>query len=149
MNHCLQIVRGDISRSQVDVVVNAADPSLLGGGGVDGALHRAAGPDLRKECQKLGGCAVGQVKVMKAYRLPAKWIIHTVGPVWEGGFYGEYNKLANCYRSCLRVASKLGARGIAFPSISTGYYWFPVERAARIALKEILAFIEVSSKPAY
>jgi O-acetyl-ADP-ribose deacetylase (regulator of RNase III) len=132
----LQVVEGDISRQEVDAVVNAANTTLLGGGGVDGAIHRAAGPELLEECRKLGGCPTGQAKITKGYRLPAKWVIHTVGPVWRDGAHGDDELLASCYRSCFALARERGIGTIAFPSISTGAYGFPMERAARIAVRE-------------
>ena len=136
----VRVVEGDISRQSVDAIVNAANSSLLGGGGVDGAIHRAAGPELVAECRPLGGCKTGQAKASKGYQLPAKHVIHTVGPVWQDGSHNEDELLASCYRSSLKLADHLGARSIAFPAISTGIYRFPKERAARIALKQVLAF---------
>jgi O-acetyl-ADP-ribose deacetylase (regulator of RNase III) len=139
--HRIEVVEGDITRQAVDAIVNAANTTLLGGGGVDGAIHRVAGPELLDECRKLGGCATGQAKITKGYRLPAKWVIHTVGPVWRDGRHGEDELLANCYRSCFALAARHGIRTIAFPSISTGAYGFPLERAARIAARETLEFL--------
>ncbi len=138
----IEVVEGDITRQVVDAIVNAANTTLLGGGGVDGAIHRAAGPDLLEECRKLGGCATGQAKITKGYRLPAKWVIHTVGPVWRDGRHGEDELLASCYRGCFALAEKHGIRTIAFPSISTGAYGFPMERAARIAVRQTRQFLE-------
>lgn len=135
------LVEGDITRQQVDAVVNAANRSLLGGGGVDGAIHRAAGPELLEECRKLGGCETGEAKVTRGYRLPAQWIIHAVGPVWRGGGHGEDELLAEAYRNSLKRATEVGARSIAFPAISTGAYRFPPERATRIAIEQVLKFL--------
>lgn len=140
----IEIVEGDITKQQVDAIVNAANPSLLGGGGVDGAIHRAGGPELLEECRKLGGCKTGEAKITKGYRLPAKWVIHTVGPVWRGGAHDEDNLLASCYRSCFALAEQYGIRTIAFPSISTGAYGFPMERAARIAVHETIRFLRTN-----
>jgi len=138
----IAVVEGDITQQAVDGIVNAANTSLLGGGGVDGAIHRAAGPELLAECRKLGGCPTGQAKITKGYRLPAQWVIHTVGPVWRGGDHGEDELLASCYRGSLALAAQHGLRSLAFPSISTGAYGFPLERAARIAVRETKAFLE-------
>lgn len=132
----IKVVQGDITEQAVDAVVNAANTSLLGGGGVDGAIHRAAGPDLLNECATLNGCPTGDAKITKGYQLPAKWIIHTVGPVWQGGNRGEDDLLASCYRHCFALAISRRIGTMAFPSISTGAYRFPVERAAGIALRE-------------
>jgi O-acetyl-ADP-ribose deacetylase (regulator of RNase III) len=137
----VQIVEGDITQQRVDAIVNAANQSLLGGGGVDGAIHRAAGPELLAECRTLGGCSTGQAKITRGYRLPAKWVIHTVGPVWQDGHRGEAELLARCYRSCFVLAEQHGIRTLAFPSISTGAYGFPLERAARIAWSETRRFL--------
>jgi O-acetyl-ADP-ribose deacetylase len=138
----IEIVQGDITKLHVDAIVNAANSSLLGGGGVDGAIHRAAGRELLQECQTLGGCPTGQARITKGYRLAAKHVIHTVGPVWHGGQHNEDELLAHCYRNSLALAKQHGLKTIAFPSISTGAYGFPLERAARIALREIKAFLE-------
>jgi O-acetyl-ADP-ribose deacetylase (regulator of RNase III) len=128
---------GDITCQAVAAVVNAANASLLGGGGVDGAIHRAAGPDLLAECRALGGCPTGQARLTRGYRLPARWVIHTVGPVWRGGAAGEDEALASCYRACLSLAEAQGVADMAFPAIGTGAYGFPPERAARIAVREV------------
>ncbi len=141
----IDVVQGDITRLRVDAIVNAANTSLLGGGGVDGAIHRAAGPRLLAACREIGGCPTGEARITPGFDLPAAWVIHTVGPVWRGGSSGEDELLASCYRSSLALAEERQVRTIAFPAISTGVYGFPVERAARIALTEIAAHLDEDS----
>ncbi len=141
----LQIIEGDITTLAVDAIVNAANPSLLGGGGVDGAIHRAAGPELLAECRTLGGCPPGEARLTRGYALPARYVIHTVGPIWRGGSQGEVETLALCYRNALALAVEHDIRTIAFPSISTGVYGFPIRRAARIALRTILGVLDYNS----
>ena len=138
----LEIIEGDITKLEVDAIVNAANKTLLGGGGVDGAIHRAAGPELLSETRALGGCEVGEAKITGGYNLPAGYVIHTVGPVWHGGSGGEEELLADCYRNSLALAVQNGVKTIAFPSISTGVYCFPTSRASRIAVAEIRDFLE-------
>jgi O-acetyl-ADP-ribose deacetylase (regulator of RNase III) len=145
----VELIVADITTLQVDAIVNAANSSLLGGGGVDGAIHRAAGPELLAACRNLGGCPTGEARTTPGFRLPARWVIHTVGPVWRGGDKGEGGQLASCYRASLSLASRpeYGIRSIAFPSISTGAYGYPVDRAAEIAIREIDRFLAESTSP--
>lgn len=138
----MTVVEGDITTQHVDAIVNAANSSLLGGGGVDGAIHRAAGSQLVEECSTLGGCPTGEAKITRGYNLPARYVIHTVGPVWGGGGYGEADLLARCYRNSLALAAAHGVRTIAFPAISTGIYGYPLEAATRIAITETRRFLE-------
>ena len=142
ISHRLAVIAGDITQQRVNAIVNAANSTLLGGGGVDGAIHRAAGPELLAECRTLGGCATGHAKITKGYKLPAQWVIHTVGPVWHDGQHGEDELLASCYQSCFALVEQHGIRTVAFPSISTGAYGFPMNRAARIAVRETKDFLE-------
>jgi O-acetyl-ADP-ribose deacetylase (regulator of RNase III) len=143
----IEIVRGDITRQGVDAIVNAANSTLLGGGGVDGAIHRAAGPELRRVCEGLGGCAAGDAKITPGFRLGARFVIHTVGPVYRDGSSGEPERLASCYRRSLRVAAENECRSVAFPAISTGAYGYPFDEASRIAIRETLRFIGESDLP--
>ena len=142
MSNRISAVKGDITRQRVDAIVNAANEALLPGGGVSGAIHRAAGPELWQECRGLGGCEPGEAKLTRGYALPARWVIHTVGPVWEGGAYGEDELLAQCYENSLRLAEQHGIRSIAFPAISTGIYGFPAERAATVAVETVRRHVD-------
>ena len=142
MKEKISIVQGDITKLKVDAIVNAANNSLLGGGGVDGAIHHAAGPALLEETRKIGGCPTGEARVSKGYHLPAKWVIHTVGPIWKGGGRNEETLLANCYRNSLRAAVEKGAATVAFPAISAGVYGFPLKPATEIAMAETKRFLE-------
>lgn len=142
----IELVQGDITRQEVEAIVNAANETLLGGGGVDGAIHRAAGFKLLEECRALGGCPTGEARITKGYQLPAKFVIHTVGPVWNGGKGSEDELLRNCYQNSLSLAENHGIRTIAFPSISTGAYRFPIVRASRIAVSTVHQYLEKTNK---
>jgi O-acetyl-ADP-ribose deacetylase len=144
----ISVIQGDITKLDVDAVVNAANTSLLGGGGVDGAIHRAAGPGLLEECRTLHGCRTGEAKITRGYDLPARWVIHTVGPVWQGGNHGEDELLASAYRNSLKIAAEKEMDSIAFPSVSTGAYGFPLARATRIAVRETVDFLTRNQYPA-
>ncbi len=137
----MKAIRADITTLQVDAIVNAANRSLLGGGGVDGAIHRVAGPELLEACRSLGGCEIGDAKITLGFRLPARFVIHTVGPVWHGGHSGEAEKLASCYRRSLEVAQENGIKTMAFPAISTGVYGYPIEAATRIAIQSVSSYL--------
>ncbi len=140
--HRISVVEGDITKQEVDAIVNAANTTLLGGGGVDGAIHRAAGPKLLEECRKLRGCPTGEAKITSGYNLGARWVVHTVGPVWHGGDQREDELLASCYQNSLALAEQHGIKTLAFPCISTGAYRFPIERATRIAVNVVKKFLE-------
>ncbi|MBI5696123.1 MAG: O-acetyl-ADP-ribose deacetylase [Nitrospirae bacterium] len=142
MSGVIEVIIDDITQMNVDAIVNAANESLLGGGGVDGAIHSAAGPGLLDECRRLGGCPTGEARLTGGHNLPARFVIHTVGPIWKGGASGEDDLLASCYSNCMMLAAENGVRSIAFPSVSTGVYRFPVERASKIAVREVRFLLE-------
>lgn len=144
MRDRIMVIEGDLTKQKVDAIVNAANETLLGGGGVDGVIHRAAGPELITECRSLGGCPTGEARITRGYQLPARHVIHTVGPIWNGGNQQEDALLAACYRNSLALAEKHGLKTVAFPSISTGAYCFPADRAARIAVEEVARFLRKS-----
>jgi O-acetyl-ADP-ribose deacetylase (regulator of RNase III) len=146
LNRNIEIARGDITKQEVDAIVNAANTTLLGGGGVDGAIHRAAGSELLAECSTLGGCKAGEAKITRGYRLPARFVIHTVGPIWRGGKHGEAETLANCYRNSLQVGVENGIKTLAFPAISCGAYGYPLQEAAQIAVKTTREFLTDEDK---
>lgn len=146
MNTKIELIKGDITKLEVDAIVNAANQTLLGGGGVDGAIHKAAGPELLAKCKTLNGCGTGNAKITNGYKLPAKFVIHTVGPVWHGGKTDEPQKLASCYQRSIEVATENNVKSIAFPNISTGVYGYPKQEAAEIAIKTVVNLLEMHEK---